>query len=55
MAAQEGHEHIVVRLLKCTYIDVDAQQKNGGNAIKFAANNGHESTIALLASAGADL
>ena len=52
-AASEGRDHIIRKLL-LGGLDVNSCSYEGRTALSMAAENGHESTVAMLLKAGAD-
>ena len=53
-AAQEGHTHVVMELIKAG-ADVNQANSVGFTPLYIAACNGHETVVALLIQAGADV
>ena len=54
VAAQEGHTHVVMELIKAG-ADVNQANSEGFTPLYIAACNGHEGCVALLIQAGADV
>ena len=48
LAAIQGHESIIARLLECEDIDVNAKDENGKSALRCAAYKGDELVVARL-------
>ena len=53
-AAQEGHTHVVMELIKAG-ADVNQASSVGFTPLYVAAQSGHEGIVALLIQAGADV
>ncbi|CAD5206528.1 unnamed protein product [Bursaphelenchus okinawaensis] len=54
-ASYNGHINVVIRLLQCENIDVQAQNKMGDNSLHAAARRGHLDICETLVGAGADV
>ena len=54
LAAQEGHTHVVMELIKAG-ADLNQANSEGYTPLFKAAENGHEGIVALLIQAGADV
>ena len=53
VAAQNGHEEIVRRLVQHSSVHIDGRNKKNENALGLAAQNGHANTVKLLSDHGA--